>query len=216
MHITVFGAAGAAGSRIVAEALRRGHRTTAVVRDPARFADLPAAATHRVGDAADIRSVSALSAGQDVVVAATRPAPGQEHELAVVASTLLAGLAGTGARLVAVGGAGSLTVPGSDGTLAVDDPVHVPPAWRDIALAGNEQLATFRANADVDWTYLSPPALLEPGSRTGRYRSGTDALLLDAAGVSAISIEDLAVALLDEIERPRHRRTRFTVAAAPA
>ncbi|MGC4820841.1 NAD(P)-dependent oxidoreductase [Micromonospora sp. DT63] len=212
MRITVFGAAGTTGSRIVAEALSRGHDVTAVVRDPARLAQLPPAAIHRVGDAADVDAVVELSAGQDVVVTATRPPIGHEHELVAVATTLLAGLSRTGARLLAVGGAGSLTVPGSGGTLVVDDPAYVPPAWRAIALACNDQLAVFRASTDVDWTYVSPAAILEPGERTGSYRLGADELLLDPAGASAISTEDFAVALLDEVERPRHRRTRFTVA----
>ncbi|WP_405433515.1 NAD(P)-dependent oxidoreductase [Micromonospora sp. NBC_00617] len=212
MRITVFGAAGTTGSRIVAEALSRGHDVTAVVRDPARLAQLPPAAIHRVGDAADVDTVVELSAGQDVVVTATRPPIGYEHELVAVAKALLAGLSRTGARLLAVGGAGSLTVPGSDGTLVVDDPAYVPPAWRAIALACNDQLAVFRASTDVDWTYLSPAAILEAGERTGSYRLGADELLIDPVGASTISAEDFAVALLDEVERPRHRRTRFTVA----
>jgi putative NADH-flavin reductase len=84
---------------------------------------------------------------------------------------------------------------------------------RPIALACVEQLAVCRAtDADVDWAYLSPAALLEPGERTGAYRKGTDELLVDGSGRSAISMEDLAVALLDEAERPAHHRTRFTVA----
>jgi len=87
----------------------------------------------------------------------------------------------------------------------------VAPAWRPIALACNEQLAAFRASTDVDWSYLSPPAILEPGERTGSYRIRTDELLVDSSGLSTISCEDLALALLDEAERPRHHRSRFTV-----
>ncbi|GIF53470.1 hypothetical protein Afe04nite_80090 [Asanoa ferruginea] len=130
------------------------------------------------------------------------------------AKALLAGLRGAGVRLVAVGGAGSLLVPGSGGTLAVDDPAHVAPAWRAIARAGNDQLAAFRTSTDVDCSYLSPPAILEPGERTGSYRIGTDELLVDSSGLSTISCEDLALPLLEEVERPRHHRTRFTVARA--
>lgn len=212
MRIAVFGAAGNTGSRIVAEALTRGHQVTAVVRDPARLRQLPASARPRVGDASNVDDVIAVSTGQDVVVTATRPPAGYESELAAVAKSLLAGLARTGARLLVVGGAGSLTVPGSGGALVVDDPRYVPTEWRAIALACNDQLAVYRGNTDVDWAYLSPPAILEPGRRTGRYRSGTDELLTDSHGDSAISMEDLAVALMDEAETPRHRRTRFTVA----
>lgn len=212
MRICVFGAAGNMGSRIVTEALSRGHEVSAIVRDPARFNELPAAANARVGNAANVESVAELSSGQDVVISATRPAPGSEGEHVMTARTLLAGVAQTGVRLLLVGGAGGLTVPGSEGTLVADDPNFVPPAWRDIALACVDQLNICRADTQADWTYLSPPALLEPGERTGHFRLGSDELLVDAAGNSAISMEDLAVALIDEAERPQHRRARFTAA----
>ncbi|WP_371494054.1 NAD(P)H-binding protein [Kitasatospora sp. NBC_00374] len=210
MRITVLGAAGAAGSRIVTEAVSRGHEVTAVVRDPSRFPALHPAARHRTGDALNPDSTAELSTGQDVVISATRPAPGREQDLAEAARALLTGLARTGARLLLLGGAGSLTLPGGTGRTVLDGP-GFPADWRPIALACNEQLAVCRADRTVDWAYLSPAAVLEPGERTGRYRLGTDELLVDAHGNSAISMEDLAVALLDEAERPKHHRTRFTV-----
>jgi len=211
LRITVFGAAGSVGSRAVAEALSRGHEVTAAVRDPARH-DLPAAANARAGDAGNAEDVAQLSAGQDVVITATRPAPGHESELVTTTRTLLAGLARTGGRLLVCGGAGSLTVPGAGATTVIDDPNFLSPAYRDLAQACTDQLDACRAETQVDWAYLSPPARLEPGKRTGTYRLGTDELLVDAEGGSTISIEDLAVALLDEAERPTHHRTRFTVA----
>lgn len=206
MRLTVFGATGAVGSRVVAEAVARGHEVTAVVRRPA---SLPGA-TIRVGDARDPEAVATLAAGQDVVVTATRPAPGSEDELVTVTKAMLAGLAGTGTRLLVVGGAATLTVPG--GGPVLDDPRYLSPEYRPIALACADQLAAYRASDGVDWAYLSPPALLLPGTRTGTYRLGGDELLVDAEGNSAISMEDLAVALLDEAEHPRHHRRRFTVA----
>lgn len=208
MRITVFGAAGAVGSRVVAEALSRGHEVTAVGRGAVR--PVPGADV-RTGDASIIEDVAALSAGQDLVISATRPAPGHEDELVTTAKALLAGLARTGVRLLLVGGAAGLTVPGTGGRTVVESP-GFPPAWRPVALACNGQLDVCRAEPEVDWAYLSPPELLEPGERTGRYRLGADELLVDARGRSAISMEDFAVALLDEAERPRHRRVRFTVA----
>ncbi|MGX2993681.1 NAD(P)-dependent oxidoreductase [Streptomyces sp. JNUCC 64] len=211
MRITVFGAAGNAGVRIAAEALDRGHEVTGVVRDPSRAAALPAGVTVRTGDASDSGRVRELAVGQDVVVGATRPPRGHEDELATAARGLLAGLTGTGTRLLVVGGAGSLLVPGTGGRLLVDDPAYVPPAWRDVALGSVRQLEVFRDRAEVDWAYVSPPAILEPGERTGRYRTGRDEVLTGPGGVSRISMEDLAVALLDEIERPRHHRVRFTL-----
>lgn len=211
MRITVFGAAGNVGTRVVAEALARGHQATAVVRDAARFAALHPGATHRTGDAGNPEQVTELSSGQDLVVNATRPAPGREDEHAAVSRALLSGLDRTGVRLIVVGGAGSLTVPGTRGVLAIDDPAYVPTAWRHIALASNAQFDAVRTTGtDVDWTYLSPSALLEPGRRTGTFRLGTDELLVDAEGNSALSMEDLAVAVLDEAEHPEHHRSRFT------
>ncbi|MFJ8622515.1 NAD(P)-dependent oxidoreductase [Kitasatospora sp. NPDC093550] len=210
MRITVFGATGNVGSRVVAEALARGHEVTAVVRDPAKPHDLPSEVALTVGDARNAEDVARIAAGQDALITATRPVAGSEHELAVATKGLLAGVAGTGVRLLAVGGAGSLTVPGAGGATLVETP-GFPAAIRPIALACNEQLAHYRAaGPDVDWTYLSPAALLEPGVRTGRFRLGRDELLVDADGNSAISMEDLAIALLDEVEMPAHRRTRFT------
>ena len=153
-----------------------------------------------------------LSAGQDAVISATRPAPGSEDDLVTTTKALLDGVRQTGVRLLVVGGAASLSVPGSDGTLVIDDPQYVPPAWRASAQASSDQLEVCRNEAAVDWAYLSPPALLEPGERTGSYRLGADELLVDSEGNSRISVEDLAVVLLDEAERPTHHRARFTAA----
>jgi putative NADH-flavin reductase len=198
MRITVFGATGSVGREVVAEARARGHEVIAVTRKGAI-----------AGDATNVEDVVRLSAGQDLVISATRPAPGSESELAAATKALLTGLAQTGTRLLLVGGAASLRVPAT-GTMLVDSP-GFPPGLRDIALACNEQLAACQQESVVDWTYLSPPALLEPGERTGEYRLGTDELLFDASGDSRISTADFAVALLDEAENPRYRRRRFTV-----
>ncbi|MFI6049988.1 NAD(P)-dependent oxidoreductase [Streptomyces violascens] len=208
MRVAVFGAAGSVGSRVVAEALARGHEVTAVARDASRFPALHPDAEPAAGDARHAEDVARIAAGHDVVITATRPAAGSEAELSVATKGLLAGLAGTGIRILVVGGAGSLNTPG--GTTVADAP-DFPPSWRPIALACDEQLAVCRAETGVDWAYLSPAAMLEPGVRTGAYRLGADDLIVDAEGNSAISMEDLAVALLDEAETPRHHRTRFTV-----
>jgi putative NADH-flavin reductase len=216
MRITIFGATGAVGSRTVQEALDRNHEVTAVGRNTERLqalaGSLTAAGALRVrrGDASDAADVARLSLGQDVVISATRPVPGQEEELAIAAKGLVGGLSGSGVRLVIVGGAASLTLPGEPGTLLVDGP-GFPVELRPIALACNEQLDVIRGGDEVDWTYLSPPALLEPGVRTGSYRVGRDELLVGPDGTSYLSMEDFAIALLDEAERPRHRRLRFTV-----
>lgn len=98
------------------------------------------------------------------------------------------------------------------GSVTADDQRYVSPEWREIAVACCDQLAVCRSETHANRTYLSPPAVLQPGERTGRYRIGDDDLLVDADGASLISMEDLAVALLDETEASRHRRARFTVA----
>ncbi|MFJ4674595.1 NAD(P)-dependent oxidoreductase [Kitasatospora sp. NPDC088783] len=209
MRIAVFGAAGAAGTQVVTEALSRGHEVTAVVRTAERFADLPPRALAEIGDATSTQSVVELTRGQDLVISATRPAPGHERELVTATRALLAGLKHTGARLLLVGGAATLTLPGGGTVMQAPD---FPADWLPIASACAAQLDVCRAETTVDWTYLSPPALLEPGLRTGNYRLGGNDLVTDGDGVSTLSYEDLAVVLLDEAEHPRHRRSRFTAA----
>ncbi|MGW5105379.1 NAD(P)-dependent oxidoreductase [Nocardia sp. NPDC004123] len=210
MQITVFGASGDAGSRVVAEALSRGHRVRAVARTAERLRELPAEVEVWTGNAADPADVEKAAAGSDVVVSATRPAPGREHELAEAAAALLEGLADSGIRLLVIGGAGSLTVAGTGKT--VTEQPGFPAELVPIAEGGSRQLEVFRTTPHaVNWAYVSPAALFEPGERTGAYRLGRDDLLTDDQGNSSISMEDMAIAVLDEIEQPAHHRTRFTV-----
>lgn len=110
--------------------------------------------------------------------------------------------------MLVVGGAGSLEV--APGVQLVDTP-EFPAQWKGTAEGAREALKLLRAEAELDWTMLSPSAHLEPGERTGRFRLGTDQLLVDAQGASRISVEDYAVAMIDELERPAHARRRFTV-----
>lgn len=205
MQIAIFGATGAAGSRITAEAVRRGHTATAVSRR-APQAPLPSGAIWRQGDAADTDQVSRIAAEHDVVVSALGPSREPDGDPDAFAALLqaLAGAVG-GTRLVVVGGAGSLRT--EAGVRLVDTP-DFPAAYRPEALAHADALEVLRsAPAELDWTYLSPAPEIAPGERTGRYRVGADG----PAGAT-ISFEDYAVALLDEIEHPAHRRARFTVA----
>lgn len=211
LRIAVFGAGGDIGRRVVTEALARGHEVTAVVRNRARLHELDPRATAIVGDASSVDDVNAASKGQDLVISATRPSVGRERELVAAAHTLLAGVKESRVRLLIVGGAASLRVPGAGEETVIDDP-NFPSSLRAIAEACNDQLDVCRADTEVDWAYLSPAASVEPGERTGAYRLGADDLLVDSAGDSKISMEDLAVALVDEAEQPVHHRKRFTVA----
>ncbi|MFD5316077.1 NAD(P)-dependent oxidoreductase [Streptomyces sp. NPDC127098] len=205
MRITVLGAAGMVGSRVVAEAAARGHEPVAVHRR----APSGTSPTAVVADADDLHRMTELFASTDVVVAATRPAPGHEPTLVPTTTTLLDAAAKAGTRILVVGGAAPLRLPADPDRIVLDSAEYVPPPYRAIAAASAAQLATCRAHP-ADWTYLSPPALLQPGPRTGHYRRGTTTLLTTADGTSHISAEDLAVAILDELENPRADR-HFTV-----
>jgi len=207
MKLIVFGASGLLGTRLVAEALDRGHDVTAVARDRSRIDDRSGRVATASADATDPGSVAAVAEGHDAALSAVT-----QHDrpqvLVDAASALLAGLSRAGARRL--GGAGSLLV-GSGGRLVDTPDFHED--WKPEALAGAEALETFRsADTDVGWTYVSPGALLQPGERTGRYRTDDDRLLVDEDGHSHITMEDFAIAILDEIEDPRHVRERFTAA----
>lgn len=209
MRIIVFGAAGSVGSRTAAEALARGHEVIGVVRR--HGSELPRGVAVVIGDAADPAQVAELTEGFDAAVSAVRAPDGREHEQVEATDALLKGVARTGVRLLVVGGAATLKVPDS-GKLVLEDSRYIGEQWRAVAEASAAQHYRCIGEETADWTYLSPPAVLEPGERTGRYRKGTDDLVVAAEGVSRISVADLAVAVVDELEHPKHRRARFTVA----
>lgn len=212
MRIIVFGATGNVGSRIVAEALLRGHEVTAVVRRPEQYDSLPIAAKTCLGDATSVEQVSRLIAGHDLVITALRPPTGKEQQLVAMTEAILSGAGKSGVRVLVVGGAASLKIPGKQGTTVLTEPGFLPEAVLDIARACLAQHNLCQSVTDVDWAYFSPPALLVPGQRTGKYRLGQNELVVDKRGNSEISMEDFAVVMLDEAERPRHYQARFTAA----
>ncbi|MFD8479808.1 NAD(P)-dependent oxidoreductase [Kitasatospora sp. NPDC059673] len=212
--ITLYGATGTIGSRVLDEALRRGHTVTAVVRDPAKLTVSHPALTVAVGDVLDPASVAEHAKGSAVVVSAVGGGDGPGHQalIAPSAKSLVAGLRTLGTdtpRLIAVGGAGSLRTP--DGK-QVWDTEGLPEFLLQIMHAHGDALDFLRTVTDLRWTSLSPAATITPGERTGSYREGLEDLLIGADGESRISTEDYAVALLDEIEHPKHIGERFTVA----
>lgn len=213
MKITVIGASGRVGARVVREAARRGHEVTAVIRGSSRRDALPPGVVARVADASDAAAVAALAAGQDVVVNATRPVPGADAQTIALTRAILDGTARGGARLIIAGGAAVLKIPGTD-RLLLDDRRYLAQAHRAIGEASALQHAVCERHGRGDWVYLCPPAVLAPGVRTGRYRRGGQTLLVDADGRAAISMEDLAVALVDEAEQRRADGHVFTVAGA--
>lgn len=214
MKLVLFGANGMAGSRIAAEALMRGHDVTAVVRERSRNSISDERLTVVVGNVLDPANVAEIVKGHDAVITAAGPGgaiandPTLAQDIIKAAHSLIEGLSSAGVnRLVIVGGAGSLEV--APGVEFVDSP-DFPEQYRPAALAHRESLAIYKT-ADLDWTFISPAAIFEPGERTGKFRLGTNQLLVNEQGESRISAEDYAIALLDEIERPQFIRRRMTV-----
>lgn len=201
MRIAVYGGTGMIGSRVVAEALSRGHEVTGITRSGG---ELPTGAVAVRGDAGDAALAKRIAGDVDVVVSAIGPSRtgGDRREYLADLRNLVETLGDT--RLIVVGGAGSLVV---NGARLVDAP-DFPELYRAEALIAAEALDYFRGLGDgVDWTFFSPAPVIAPGERTGNYEVGSDAPVGDA-----VSAEDFAVALIDEVEKPAHRRTRFTVA----
>lgn len=213
MKIVVLGARGDVGSRVVAEAVARGHDVTAIVRNAEQAGKVPAQATAQIGDALDTDLLSDLMAGHDVAVSALRPPDGRENVLVSLTRSVLDASARSGVRVVVVGGAASLKLAGGDDTTVLTSPGFLPASVVPIARACQAQYQLCAAETHAQWSYLCPPAMLLPGRRSGRYRLGSDTLLTDANGESRISMEDFAVALIDEAETAQHGMARFTVAA---
>jgi putative NADH-flavin reductase len=210
MRIVVFGATGNMGRRVIAEALYRGHEVTGVARNSEGLNKLPASVDAQIGNAKNIDDVIKLSTGQDVVINSMRPSPGSESEIEQTTKTLMDGLAITGVRLLVSGGAANLIVPGTHGKKVIEDPRYLPVAARDVAQASMQQYNIYLSETRVDWTYFSPAANLVPGKRTGIFRLGTNELIVDREGASTISMEDLAVAIVDEAQHAEHHQTRIT------
>ncbi|MBI2688053.1 MAG: NAD(P)-dependent oxidoreductase [Acidobacteria bacterium] len=204
MKVTLFGGSGMIGSRILQELISRGHSVTAVVRNPSKITGAAALA----GDVLDPARVAAASTGADAVISAYAPPADDPAKLSAAARTLGDALPRAGVkRLLLVGGAGGLEV--APGVRLVDTP-EFPTPYKPYALAHIDAVDQLKGT-DLDWTVLSPAAIIEPGERTGKFRLGTNQLVTDAKGDSRISAEDYAIALVDELEKPQHIRQRFTV-----
>ncbi|HKT98602.1 MAG TPA: NAD(P)H-binding protein [Paraburkholderia sp.] len=209
LKIALFGATGMIGARIAAEAARRGHQVSALVRQPERVA--AAANVHaEKGDLLDAANVAAAVRGHDVVASAYAPPMNQLDDLQTATRALVQGTRAAGlTRLVVVGGAGSLEV--APGVQLVDTE-GFPDAYKPIALAHRVALNEYRTVTDLDWTFFAPAALIAPGECTGTFRTGANTLIADAGGESRISAEDYAVAFVDELEQGRFIRQIATVA----
>ncbi|PAU65139.1 3-beta hydroxysteroid dehydrogenase [Pseudomonas sp. PIC25] len=211
MKLALIGASGFVGSALLQEALERGHLVTAIVQHPEKLPSHPNLIALKA-DAYQPDAVATAVAGHDAVLDAFNPGWGKENirELFLQGTrSIFAGVKQAGVkRLLVVGGAGSLYV--APGVQLIDTP-HFPAEWKEGAEGARQALELIRAESGLDWTFVSPPALLEPGERTGRFRLGGDELLMNGDHPANISVADLAVAILDEIEQPKHIQKRFTV-----
>ncbi|UWF48138.1 NAD(P)-dependent oxidoreductase [Pseudomonas sp. N3-W] len=199
--IAIIGATGRAGSQLLEEALRRGHSVTAIARDTSKIGQRAGVVAKNV-DALDPEALQAAVAGHDVVISAA-------HFSTLPASALIGPVKKAGVkRLLVVGGAGSLLLP--DGTRVIDS-AGFPEAYKAEAGAGAVFLENLRAEKELDWTFLSPSAEFVEGERKGKFRLGKDDLLVSAEGRSWITFADYAIALLDEVQTPKHSRQRFAV-----
>jgi len=210
MIIALFGAGGHIGRGILHEAVARGHDVIAIVRDPARAnIDNPKVKVV-AGDVANPATYAI--AGADAAIASLSGRRDADAGLVPkYAAILLEALPAAGVkRLIWVGGAGSLET--APGVQVADDP-NFPAAWKPEAKAQADALDVFRkSKANIDWTYISPAALIEDGERSGQYRIGGDQLLIDANGTSRITIPDYAAAVLDRLEKGDKPHQRITVA----
>ena len=200
MKVAVIGGTGRAGGRIVEELARRGHQVTAIARHPDKAPKLPGVTAKGV-DVHDAKAMTEALKGHDVAVSALRFLDAEPAE--VISVVKAAGVP----RYLVVGGASSLL---AGGQRLFDSP-HFPAEYKPEASAGIAFLDALKAEPELDWTYLSPSMIFDGDERTGKFRLGGDELLTPAEGMSRITFPDFAIAMVDEIETPKHRRQRFTV-----
>ena len=231
MQIGVIGATGTIGSRVVSEALSRGHHVTALSRDASQTQDGRENITWKSLDVTDAEGIAAILSGLDVLISAFGPGntardPADAVARAIAdpkvyvraATALLAALdSHPRVRLIVIGGAASLEIrPGlvfTDSGELIDqalDQFGLPREYAAAMRGHGDALNIFRTSNRL-WTYFSPAIDIVPGERTGRFRIGSDQPVMDADGRSRISAEDAAVAIIDEAELPRFVQRRFTI-----
>lgn len=205
------GATGFVGSALLKEALDRGHTVTAIVRYPEKLENRERLIA-KAGDVYDTAVLATLLHGNEAVISAFNPGwkdPNLYEDQVRGTASIISAVKKAGInRVLWVGGAGGLEV--KPGVRVIDGPDF--PDWvRPGSLATIDALEQLRKEPELDWSFLAPSAQLPPGTRTGKFREGKDQLLVDANGQSRISVQDYAVAMIDELERPAHIRQRFTV-----
>lgn len=218
MKIALLAATGRAGSTVLAELISRGHDVIAVARNPGKIpANLPSSVTAVKDDLTDAARLAEIIAGADAVVSAFGPSSNdplctsdQDYtdQLVGVTERAIAAVKKAGVpRLLVVGGAGSLWF--SPGVTVLDSG-YWPEPYVAIAKSHVKAFAALRASG-INWSYFSPPMMIGPGERTGKFRLGGDDVIFDSNNKNSISFEDYAIALVDELEKPEHERQRFTI-----
>lgn len=210
MKIALIGATGFVGKALLEELLNRDHSVRALQRDAAKLAARPGLEVRSLDVLAGDNLAAELE-GVDAVISAFNAGwanPNLHDDFLRGSDAIAAAAREAGVRLIVVGGAGSLFI--APGQQLVDSPAF-PAEWKQGALAAREVLTRLRADASaLDWTFVSPAMHLAPGARTAQFRLGGEEPVFDAKGESHISVEDLAVAIVNELEAPQHRRARFT------
>lgn len=212
-NVVLIGASGFVGTAILNELLNRGHKVTAIVRDAKKMTVSNPNLTIVEADVTDTDTLKEAGKGKDAVISAYNPGWKNPHIYEdtlknyplIVESAKQAGVK----RLLIVGGAGTLFyAPGKMVMDADDVPAQLLPGIKSL---GEFYLNTLRKEKDIDWIFLSPAANMTPGQRTAKFRIGKDDLVVDANGDSNISVEDFAVAMVDELEQEKHHKERFTI-----
>ncbi|RHI09270.1 NAD(P)-dependent oxidoreductase [Bacteroides sp. AM16-24] len=212
-NVVLIGASGFVGTAILNELLNRGHKVTAIVRDAKKMTVSNQNLTIVEADVTDTDALKEAGKGKDAVISAYNPGWKDPHIYEdtlknyplIVESAKQAGVK----RLLIVGGAGTLFyAPGKMVMDADDVPAQLLPGIKSL---GEFYLNTLRKEKDIDWIFLSPAANMTPGKRTTKFRIGKDDLVVDANGDSNISVEDFAVAMVDELEQEKHHKERFTI-----
>ena len=208
MKVALYGATGNSGSRILKELVSRGHQVIAIVRNPAKLPQPAPGVLITQDDLSDSKKIAAAINGAEAVISAYAPPQDDVDAIVGVTQRQVEALNhGSKVRLIVVGGAGGLNV--APGVTLIDSG-YLPEPVLPIAKAHSKALNVLRAST-IDWTYLAPAAYFEPGTLTGKFRLGTDELIANERQESRISMEDYAIALVDELEKPQHRRQRFSI-----
>lgn len=212
-NVVLIGASGFVGAALLRELLNRGHKVTAIVRNPEKIATQDENLSVIKADVTETEAITDICKGKDAVVSAYNPGwmnPNIYEETLKNYPAILHAVKQAGVkRLLCVGGAGTLFC--APGVRVVDSGVIPAEIMGGVKSLGEFYLNTLCNEKEIDWVFFSPAGTLEPGERTGKFRLGKDDLIVDENGNSHISVEDYAVAMVDELEQPAHHYERFTI-----